>query len=53
MTHPILTKTIINIVIYLLGDWMSQVSLLEFNATCFPMLVWCMEWCGFGCWCRA
>lgn len=37
MTHPILTKTIINIVIYLLGDWMSQVewgrtgNVLEFD----------------------
>lgn len=26
--RPILTKTIINVVIYLVGDWMSQVGLL-------------------------
>lgn len=24
--HPIITKTIINVVIYLIGDWMSQVG---------------------------
>lgn len=24
--HPIITKTAINVVIYLLGDWLSQVK---------------------------
>jgi hypothetical protein len=25
MHHPVITKTLINVVIYLIGDWMSQV----------------------------
>lgn len=27
--HPVVTKTLINVVIYIIGDWMSQVGLLS------------------------
>ena len=36
--HPIVTKTAINAVIYLIGDWMSQVHTIFF---CLPIFVFC------------